>query len=102
MCYGCVCFLLSEASDKPMYIGKTVRHLIARDKEHNNREHSNIFAHLKNCNLHTNLLENFRVLTTARSDFELKIKESFYIRHFQPPLNIKSTSSNEYTLRLFS
>ena len=94
-------FSCPDAQDKPLYIGKTTRHLISRIKEHKARRDSSIFDHLSSCNSHANFFKNFKILATTRSDFDLKISESLLIKKHRPHLNIKSIDSWNYTLRLF-
>ena len=70
------------------YIGKTKRHLAVRVHEHFS-DRSAILDHLNNCPTCKNSasLENFSVLTTADSDYLLKIKEAILIKDQQPSLN---------------
>ena len=50
---------------------------------------------------HNNLCDNFKVLATGKSDFDIKIKESLLIQKFKPILNVKSINKCDYTLKLF-
>ena len=49
----------------------------------------------------TDFFNDFRILCSARSDFELKITESLLIKKHKPLLNVKSTESWNHTLKLF-
>ena len=95
-------FYCLEVPGKPIYIGKTFRHLVTRVKEHKSRAQSNIYSHLLECHNHSNFFGDFKIISSARSDFELKIKESLYICKLKPELNIKATNSSDCTLRLFN
>ena len=71
-----------------IYIGKTIRHLVTRVKEHSNLK-SAIHEHLIACDqcreaISCNL---FTVLDTGRNDFEISIKEALHIKCKQPMLN---------------
>ena len=70
------------------YIGKTKRHLTVRAKEHSSQK-SAISHHLDHCKLCKDnfSLRNFNVLDHGNSDFELLIKEAFYIKKCKPKLN---------------
>jgi len=69
------------------YIGKTKRHMAIRTKEHFTGE-SAIYDHISQCELGRNsTIDNFRVLNSGNSDFEIKIKEALYIKYKKPTLN---------------
>ncbi len=98
------------------YYGQTGRHLNVRISEHIGVSHltgniladpvgSTVFNHLKSCMfVHVmkckcgRNLEDFSVLTSGASEFQLKIKESLLISKDKPTLN-KAVSS--LPLRLF-
>jgi len=72
------------------YIGKTKRHLAIRVTEHlSDKSKSAILDHCKDCVVcKTNAsLDNFSVLTTAKSDYVLRIKEALLIKEQKPILN---------------
>jgi len=94
-------FSCPDAQGKPIYIGKTTRHMISRMKEHRNKLDSSIHDHILTCNKHLNFFQDFKILSFKHSDFELKITESLLIKKLRPTLNIKSTDSWNYTLKLF-
>jgi hypothetical protein len=83
-----VVYKFEGSCDKSVsYIGKTKRHLVTRFKEHV-KGNSAIFDHVgscqhcKNCNI-----GNFSILSSGRSDYEIKIKEALYIKYEKPSLN---------------
>lgn len=84
-----VIYKFQSSCDRNMsYIGKTKRHLTTRVTEHFS-EKSAIFDHLKDCltcQTQANI-DNFSVLTTAESDFMLRIKEALLIKEQKPVLN---------------
>ena len=92
------------------YIGKTKRHLKVRMCEHlgisyitgkprkfNQNQTTAVREHLRECG-HKNDLNNFKILTQAKSDSELIIKESLLIGKEKPPLNKQVKT---YQLSLF-
>ena len=85
-----------------IYVGKTTRHTSSRIKEHlevsfrtglrlTSSPYNAIGEHVINNNhsyTNFNLSENqFTVLTSAASDFDLCIKENLYIKKLRPHLN---------------
>jgi hypothetical protein len=79
------------------YIGMTKRHLHKRVAEHagrsarsnkplSNPPHSSIRLHSTNCSCNISL-DNFKILTSANNDTDLRILESLYIYKKRPPLN---------------
>ena len=69
------------------YIGKTIRHLAVRSKEHL-KGNSAIYEHASNCQLgHNSNLDNFKILGSGSSDTEIRIKEALYIKKHRPKLN---------------
>ena len=84
------------------YIGKTMRHLLTRADEHHGisshtgktlqtQLHSSIRNHCQQTS-HPFSYDNFNIISSARSDFELSIKESLWIHNNRPNLN-NTTSS---------
>jgi len=80
------------------YIGQTTRHLRHRIAEHQgvshltlktvqNKAHSNIRDHLNNCQNSKISLNDFRVIATGYSEFDLLVKERLLIEKFRPSLN---------------
>ena len=65
------------------YIGETERHLSTRIREHlSTDKKSHIYKHLQSslrCN-ELNDFSSFSILDTARTSFQLKIKEGFFIK----------------------
>ena len=86
------------------YIGKTIRHLATRVKEHATSS-SAIKEHLSSC---TTCKDNyscnsFKVIDSANSDFEVSIKEALHIKHRNPNLNKKlSTQGMSFMLKIFT
>ena len=85
------------------YIGKTSRHLQTRVDEHHGISshtghpiysslHSSIREHCHQTN-HTFHPDNFTILTTAHTNYELMIKESVLIHHNIPTLNTNLSST---------
>jgi hypothetical protein len=80
------------------YVGKTKRHLGKRFDEHRDRKKPTaVTKHLIECN-HNCHFENVEVLSRARCDLELLIKESLTIKQLKPGLNKDVTS---YPLEMF-
>ena len=73
------------------YIGKTIRHLAVRSKEHLKGK-SAVFDHVQNCrNCKDASIENFKILNTGNSDLEIKILEALQIKDLKPKLNNQLT-----------
>ena len=77
---------LREANQ--IYIGKTVRHLATRVKEHSHTT-SAIYKHLQQCN---SCKENiscdlFRILDSGKNDVDISIKEALHIKGKKPTIN---------------
>ena len=90
------------------YIGETRRHLFERIADHRGMSwrtdrplsaplHSNIREHTLSCQC-TLKFDNFKILTTAKHDLDLKILESLYILKNKPNLNSNLTS---YPLQIY-
>ena len=71
------------------YVGRTHKHLTTRIEEHLNSESSNIYKHmLENPQCKSdNIRSNFKILDTAKSHYELALKEGLYINWLKPVLN---------------
>ena len=65
------------------YIGKTIRHLATRVKEHATSS-SAIKEHLSSCTTCKNnySCNSFKVIDSANSDFEVSIKEALHIKQY--------------------
>ena len=69
------------------YIGKTMRHLAVRSKEHFSGR-SAVHDHISKCVACKHCdINNFRILTSGKSDFDSKIKEALLIKQWKPVLN---------------
>lgn len=84
------------------YIGKTKRHLCKRISEHS-KPNSPIHSHISICNPCKNSLNScFEIIDSAPKDFNLRIKESFYIRQYKPSLNNQLHNAGSFfTLKVF-
>ena len=82
------------------FIGKTIRHLATRVKEHG----SSIYSHLLSCetcksNFSCN---NFSVTDSGKNDFEVTIKEAFHIKFSKPIMNKQFfTQGSSFVLNVF-
>ena len=96
--YKYVCPVDPEIS----YIGKTSRQLCRRVREHFTPEkNSPICNHILSCTC-THSIDNFSILKSARSDYQLSILEALYIREYRPPLNnMLANGGSSFYLRLF-
>ena len=86
------------------YIGKTIRHLVTRVKEHSTSP-SAIKEHLSSCTTCKDdySCNSFKVIDSANSDFEVSIKEALYIKHKNPNLNKQlSTEGMSFMLKIFT
>ena len=78
------------------YVGRTHKHFDIRIKEHFGSKSSSIFKHLndpnnKICKNKTNKENSFKILDSAKTDYELSLKEGLYINWLKPPLNIQKS-----------
>ena len=71
-----------------MYIGKTMRHLATRVKEHGNSQ-SAIHEHLLSCQTcKLNCSQScFDVIDSGKNNFETTVKEALHIKLKKPMLN---------------
>jgi len=85
------------------YIGKTIRHLAIRCKEHLSESNSAIFNHTQNCqHCKGGSLRNFKILNTGNSDLEIRIMEALQIKRHNPILNNQLTQKGaSYYLNVF-
>ena len=86
------------------YIGKTVRHLATRVKEHATTN-SAVKDHLQSCQTcHSNFsCNNFSIVDLGHNDFEVSIKEALHIKEKRPNLNKQLFSQGaSFTLNIFS
>ena len=94
--YKCPC------CEQGSYVGSTQRRLQARIAAHkgvsyrtgqqlSTKEHSAPRTH-SNSHKKTLLNTHFKILTTAQNKSQLLLLESLYIKEFQPPLNINTSS----------
>jgi len=87
------------------YIGKTKRHLVVRAVEHGKSSNSAVGQHLASCFTCCNSrsdLDGFKIIDSARSNFECKIKEAILIKTAQPCMNTQLFASGSmFTLKIF-
>ena len=104
---SCVVYRFSCGGCNATYIGKTKRHLATRISEHRSvsvrtgkplksAPHSAIREHSHNC--HPIAVNNFSVLRSASSEYDLGVIEGLCIWKYKPVLN---TVHNSGDLRLF-
>ena len=96
--YECLC------DTNKSYIGKTVRHLTTRAKEHGKKA-SAILQHLDHCSTCCNSfdLDQFKILDTSHDQFDCSIKEALYIKANQPYLNTQLfNSGSSFKLNIFN
>ena len=95
-------FSCAQGSASVSYVGSTRRHLIQRIAEHAGRSPrtgkplscplpSSIRDHANNCSCSVTL-DNFSILSTAKSDLDLRLTESIHIHKHRPRLNDKQTA----------
>ena len=93
------------------YYGKTIRHLKVRASEHmgvsaltgkvsNSQQSTAVRDHLLFCS-HQVSFDDFSIITTARNNFELELKESLLIHNDKPSLNKTTTSAPLYLFDKF-
>ena len=86
------------------YIGKTMRHLTTRVREHGSSP-SAVYDHLQSCtkcNKDYSCSNNFSILDRGNSDFEITITEALCIKSLKPYFNKQlSTHGSSYHLNIF-
>ena len=86
------------------YIGKTLRHLATRVKEHSNRP-SAVKDHLSSCipcQRNYSCTNNFSVIVSGRNDYEITVKEALLIKYYKPNMNKQlATNGTSYMLSIF-
>ena len=86
------------------YIGKTIRYLATRVREHTTSP-SAIKEHLSSCTTCNDnySCNSFKVIDSANSDSEVSIKEALHIKHKNPNLNKQlSTQGMSFMLKIFT
>ena len=87
-----VIYKFSCAGCSACYIGETNRHFATRIREHlASDKHSHIFMHLRGSENCRSLRSEdcFKILDSASTSFQLKIKEAMHILWEQPSLNFQ-------------
>ena len=85
------------------YIGKTIRNLATRVKEHGS-SNSAIYSHLLTCETCKSSFScnNFSVIDSGKNDFEVTIKEAFHIKFSKPIMNKQLfTQGSSFVLNVF-
>ena len=85
------------------YIGKTIRHLATRVKEHGTSP-SAIKDHLLACSMCQShySCNSFKIIDSGNSDFDVSIKEALHIKYSKPNLNKQlSTQGISFKLQIF-
>ena len=88
---------------KQTYIGKTMRHLATRVKEHTQSK-SAIHDHISVCKQCKESIscDSFKILDSGRNDFEISVKEALHIRYKKPSLNKQLyTNGASFILNVF-
>ena len=87
------------------YIGKTIRHLATRVREHTTLPSAikeQFCHHAQPCKDNYSC-NSFKVIDSAKSDFEVSIKEALHIKHKNPNLNKQlSTQGMSFMLKIFT
>ena len=89
------------------YIGKTMRHLVTRVKEHgtsSSTSSSAIRDHLQSCEpcKSSYSCDSFSIICSGRNDNEISIKEALHIKYRKPKLNRQLyTQGSSFVLNIF-
>ena len=103
---SCLAYEFTCLSDSNnTYVGKTKRFYGKRLGEHGVKGTTSVSKHLKKCEMCfncDNLNNCFEILSTANSDFDIKIIEALLIKKKQPIINKQMNFSGvEFTLKIF-
>ena len=86
----CIVYKFSCASCNACYVGETSRHFSTRVHEHLSSDRSShVYKHLQaseSCRTSCNL-DCFKILDSAPTKYQVKLKESMYIKWEKPDLN---------------
>ena len=84
------------------YIGKTKRHFAVRFSEHQ-KTNTAVNQHSKGCLSCKNFTkQNFKILDTAKNDYELRIKEAIFVKYYKPNINNQlKNKGSDYYLKIF-
>ena len=86
-----------------IYIGKTIRHLATRVKEHIT-SHSAVSNHLSSCETcKLNFsCDSFSIIDSGKNDFEITVKEALHIKFKKPTINRQLfTQGSSFVLNVF-
>ena len=87
---SCVVYKFTCAECNSVYVGETSRHISTRVREHLfSDKNSHIFKHLQSSDACKNACNEtcFKVIDSARTHYQLKIKEALHIMWEGPSLN---------------
>ena len=107
---ACVVYQFKCLRDATMsYVGKTKRHLLTRCSEHLKKPTASaqptaIGDHLKTCTpCRSATVNNFSVIRSARTDYDLCLHEALLIQKIKPSLNKQLFQSGaQCVLRIFA
>ena len=86
-----------------IYIGKTIRHLATRVKEHGTSP-SAVSNHLSSCETYRSNFScnNFSIIDSGKNDYEITVKESLHIKFKKPTINRQLfTQVSSFALSVF-
>ena len=88
-----------------IYIGKTIRHLATRVKEHctssSNSTVSNHLTSCETCKLNFSC-DSFSIMDSGKNDFKVTIKEALHIKFKKPTINRQLFSQgSSFVLNVF-
>ena len=86
-----------------IYIGKTIRHLATRLREHGT-SHSAVSNHLSSCEIcKLNFsCDSFSIIDSGKNDFEITVKEALHIKFKKPTTNRQLfTQGSSFVLNVF-
>ena len=89
-----------------IYIGKTVRHLATRVKEHGTSP-SAVSNHLSSCEtckstISCNQIIQFLIIDSGKNDYEITVKEALHIKFKKPTINRQLfTQGSSFVLNVF-
>ena len=87
---SCVVYKFTCAGCNSLYVGETCRHISARIREHLfTNKNSHIFKHLKSSKACKDVCSDscFKIIDSAKTKNQLKIKEALHILWEGPKLN---------------
>ena len=86
-----------------IYIGKTIRHLATRVKEHGTSPSavSNHLSSIETCRSNFSC-NNFSIIDSGKNDYEITVKEALHIKFKKPTINRQLfTQGSSFVLNIF-